>query len=77
MIRGRLVAINGKPVSSSDYTNERAKRLIEREFNLSWASELPPGNRIVGGKWWGRDAKDLFSIEDLSLNLARFEHVLG
>ena len=64
MIRGRLTAINGKPVTSADYTNERAKRLIEREFNLSWAKQLPAGNRVVGGNWWKPEATGLFSIED-------------
>ena len=34
MVRGRLVAVNGKPVSEADYSEERAKRLVEREFNL-------------------------------------------
>jgi len=64
MIRGRLVAINGKMVNASDYPQERAKRLIEREFNLSWASALPPGNRIVGGKWWDPGATGKLSLED-------------
>ena len=64
MIRGRLIAINGKPVSANDYPNERAKRLIEREFNLSWAAVLPPGNRVVAGNWWEDVMQDRFSIED-------------
>ncbi|HET6756569.1 MAG TPA: FtsX-like permease family protein, partial [Burkholderiales bacterium] len=51
MVRGRLVAINERPVSSADYPDERAKRLIDREFNLSWAAELQPDNVIVAGAW--------------------------
>ena len=35
MVRGRLIEVNGRPVSEADYTEERAKRLVEREFNLS------------------------------------------
>src|SRR5579859_2869031 len=31
MVRGRLVEINGKPVSSRDYIEERARRLVDRE----------------------------------------------
>ena len=30
----------------------RARRLAEREFNLSYASELPKTNRLVSGKWF-------------------------
>ncbi len=56
MIRGRLVAINGKPVTPEDFTDERAKRLVDREFNLSNAAELPPHNELVGGRWQAEEA---------------------
>jgi putative ABC transport system permease protein len=52
MIRGRLVAVNGKPVSEADYEEERAKRLVEREFNLSYMTELPSHNEIAAGRWF-------------------------
>ncbi|MDD5241599.1 MAG: FtsX-like permease family protein [Sulfuricella sp.] len=55
MVRGRLLAINGKPVAASDYPDERAQRLVEREFNLSWSDRLPEGNRLVAGSWWSGD----------------------
>ena len=64
MIRGRLTAINGKTVGAGDYPNERAKRLIEREFNLSWSVALPPGNRVTSGIWWEPAARDQLSLED-------------
>eukprot|EP01031_Cornospumella_fuschlensis_P031802 gene31802-38444_t len=51
MIRGRLVAVNGKPVGPDNYTDDRAKRLVDREFNLSHSSKNPPHNLIVGGRW--------------------------
>ena len=52
MVRGRLVEINGAPFSAAQFTDERARRLGEREFNLSWSDALPSGNRVVAGKWW-------------------------
>jgi len=52
MIRGRLVEINGKRLDTAQYEDTRARRLAEREFNLSWASELPKTNRIAAGKWF-------------------------
>jgi putative ABC transport system permease protein len=51
MIRGRLVAINGKDVSPQDYTDERAKRLVDREFNLSARAAQPEHNAVVQGQW--------------------------
>ncbi|HET7200816.1 MAG TPA: FtsX-like permease family protein, partial [Burkholderiales bacterium] len=53
MVRARLIAINGKPVSAEDYTDERARRQVEREFNLTYLSALPPDNRIAEGAWFG------------------------
>ncbi len=51
MIRGRLVAINGRTLDADTMTDERARRLVEREFNLSHTAELPPHNLLVGGRW--------------------------
>lgn len=52
MIRGRLVAINGSAVTGSTYPDDRAKRLVEREFNLSTMATLPPQNTISAGHWF-------------------------
>ncbi|QKT03061.1 FtsX-like permease family protein [Ectothiorhodospiraceae bacterium 2226] len=52
MVRGRLVAQNGAPVREEDFEEPRARRLVQREFNLSWAAELPPDNRVLAGRWW-------------------------
>jgi putative ABC transport system permease protein len=62
MVRGRLIAVNGRPVSEADYSEERAKRLVEREFNLSYMSELPDHNQITAGSWFRPDEKAL-SVE--------------
>jgi len=66
MVRGRLVAINDKPVNIAEYADDRAKRLVDREFNLSWASAVPEGNRVVAGRWFGDGpgAAPEFSVEE-------------
>ncbi len=51
MVRGRLVGINGRDVFANAFVEENAKRLVEREFNLSYTNQLPAGNRITEGKW--------------------------
>jgi putative ABC transport system permease protein len=51
MIRARLLAVNGTEVSPDSYTDERAKRLVDREFNLSHAARMPEHNKLVGGAW--------------------------
>jgi len=65
MVRGRLVGINGKPVNESDFTGERAKRLVNRAFNLSWREALHSDNRIVQGRWFDQAdrGKKLISVE--------------
>ena len=71
MIRGRLVAINDKPVSPDDYTDDRAKRLVDRDFNLSHSATLPLKNEVVAGAWT-QDEKGAISVEEgiaKSLNL--------
>lgn len=51
MIRGRLVQINDQPVDAAQYADERAQRMVEREFNLSHASALPASNTLASGRW--------------------------
>ena len=63
MIRGRLLAVNGKPVGPDDYTDDRAKRLVDREFNLSNAVEAPPHNQVVAGAWTAGE-QDAISVEE-------------
>jgi putative ABC transport system permease protein len=65
MVRGRLVAIGDRSVAAGDFKDERAKRLVEREFNLSWAAANRPDNKIVAGKFWTPESKDpQFSVEE-------------
>jgi putative ABC transport system permease protein len=56
MVRGRLVAINGRAVSQDDYSDTRARRLVEREFNLSHTATLPAHNTLSAGRWTDDEA---------------------
>ena len=63
MIRGRLVAVNGKAVTPDDFEDDRAKRLVDREFNLSNNTEMPGHNQIVAGQWTAGE-KNAVSVEE-------------
>ncbi|OMT55563.1 ABC transporter permease [Burkholderia pseudomallei] len=63
MVRGRLVAVNGKPVNPDDYKRDDARRLVDREFNLSYTTRLPEDNRLVAGDWFGASGVPQISIE--------------
>ncbi len=62
--RARLIRIGERLVSPDDYVDgsddARAKRLVEREFNLSSLADLPPNNEVVAGRWSGQEG---FSVE--------------
>ena len=63
MIRGRLVAINGTAIGGDTYVDDRAKRLVEREFNLSTMTGLPPQNQVSAGRWFD-NSKPEASVEE-------------
>ena len=63
MVRGRLVLVNGHAVGPESYSDDRAQRLVDREFNLSWSDVLPPGNTVSGGRWHGATQAAEFSVE--------------
>ncbi|MBK8073362.1 MAG: FtsX-like permease family protein [Ramlibacter sp.] len=63
MIRGRLIAVNGRNVTPEDFTQDRARRLVDREFNLSHAAQRPQHNEIVAGRWTDNEAGAI-SVEE-------------
>jgi putative ABC transport system permease protein len=63
MVRGRLVAINQQGVLPEHYKEERAQRLVDREFNLSYSASAPAHNAIVAGAWVPEEAGAM-SVEE-------------
>lgn len=63
MIRGRLVAVNDTPVVLDNYADDRARRLVDREFNLSTMRDVPPQNQVIAGHWYD-DSKPEASVEE-------------
>ena len=53
MVRGRLIALNGKPVGPDDYEEPRAKRLVDRNSTCPTAMNCPrptASNRAAGSR---------------------------
>lgn len=51
MFRGRLVGVNGHNVGPDDFVDDRARRLVDREFNLSFSAQQPEHNQVIAGRW--------------------------
>lgn len=58
MVRGRMVEINGQPITE---TQKDSHESFRRELNLSWTTDLPEGNKVEQGVWW--DQLDLTKFE--------------
>lgn len=54
VIRGRLTAINGKPVVTAVSKDDETQRdeSLNRELNLTVSDALPRGNELLEGQWW-------------------------
>jgi len=65
MVRARLVAHNNKSTTKNE-DGEQRRRRGRREFNLTYADEMPPAGEITAGEWWPTDgtAEPGFSIEE-------------
>ena len=72
VVRARLAAIDGKPVTRE--LIDRRKRespeknwYLTREYMLTWASAPPPANALTRGRWWTAEeasARPRVSVED-------------
>ena len=49
---GKLTAINGQPIDSIHFKDERTKDWNDRQLRLSWSDQLPPANSVIAGQWF-------------------------
>jgi putative ABC transport system permease protein len=80
LVRSRLRAVNGNPVTpeeehepedrrdeGKDKEERRRQWYLSREYVLTYLDHLPKGNEITKGRWWDADRereKPLLSIEE-------------
>jgi putative ABC transport system permease protein len=55
VISSRVIDIDGVPANEAKLKNFPRRML--RSINLSWSANVPPGTKVVEGKWWGADEK--------------------
>lgn len=52
VVPGRLISINGEPVQQIVSKDSAGDRAIQRDLSLTWAADLPAGNKLTAGHWW-------------------------
>ncbi len=60
--RARLVEIDGIAIADYVVSGDRAQRLLQREYNLGFADQLPDDSRIIRGQSWSEVGPG-FSVE--------------
>jgi len=70
MIRGRLIRVNGSAVDPSQFSDERARRMLDREFNLSYMTRMQEHNEQVLGRWLDPAAAEVSMEEGIMKTLS-------
>ncbi|MBF0613651.1 MAG: FtsX-like permease family protein [Magnetococcales bacterium] len=63
VVRGRLKGIKGMPVTPEWLQSHPQAWRFQREYVLTWAQEVPVGNRVIRGQWWSRPQALEASVE--------------
>ena len=59
VVRGRLVGIGDRRFTPEEIAAHPQSWRFTREYVLTWSEALPPGNRLLAGRWWsGPDAHE-------------------
>ncbi len=70
MVRGRLIEVNGRDATQHVPSGDRAQRLVEREFNLSFGAQLPAHNTLIAGRWFEPSAMEVSAEQGILKTLA-------
>ncbi len=63
VIRGRISALKGVRVTPEWVAAHPESWRFSRDYVLTWAAELPVGNRLTAGRWWSDDSTPEVSLE--------------
>jgi putative ABC transport system permease protein len=67
MVRGRLSGIRGETITANTFANPDAKRMVEREFNLSFTDQLPKLNSVEQGEWFQPESELTNNVAEVSI----------
>lgn len=56
MVRARITHLKNIPAEHYEVKDQRAKRFLSRENNLSWLRNQPPEIKVLQGNWWPQDS---------------------
>ena len=63
LIRARFTHINRESIKTIKFTSDRIEHLVTHTYNVSYAKDLPDGNRIEAGEWLKDSDDPQLSIE--------------
>jgi putative ABC transport system permease protein len=66
MIRGRVIEHNGQAIVAEDFQSPRAQRLLQRDFNLSYADTLPQNAKLASGQPLNSGAMEVSMEQDVA-----------
>jgi len=66
MIRGRVIALNETPMLVDDFESPRAQRLLQRDFNLSYAPTLEGNGEVIEGQALNAEAFEVSMESDVA-----------
>jgi putative ABC transport system permease protein len=63
MIRGRLHLLNDNEILSVLSSDKKRDEIFQREVNLSLTNTMPHNNKLVSGRWFNAEDKNVISLE--------------
>jgi putative ABC transport system permease protein len=77
IVRARLAAINGVPVTRGMIDGRRERGddktwYLTRDYALTWASEAPASNVVTRGRWWTAAEADARPRASVEVDAARY-----
>lgn len=69
--RGRLTHVNNTPVKKAVTKEEQNNEALNRELNLTEASQVQQGNKIIEGAWWDKSQAGTVPRVSIEAKLAK------